>query len=64
MPETPDPLTDLARLVRRLRERQQAYFRSRHPTVLAECRDLERRVDAAVAAILSPPALSLFGGEP
>lgn len=34
------------RLVREMRAKQKEYFRTRGATALAECRDLERRVDA------------------
>lgn len=57
---------ELARLVKRCREHQRRYFRERTPQLLAECRDLERRVDRAVAEVLDPPAADLFtdvGGE-
>ena len=38
-------------LVRRMRARQRAYFRTRDVATLRECRDLERRVDQALTAL-------------
>ena len=52
---------DFRALVRRMRELQVKYFRTRDATAIRECRDLERRVDAA----LEPPdeeTVDLFAG--
>lgn len=47
-------------LIRRMRAQQKAYFRMRKPTVLAEARDLERRVDAVLAEMANGQQKLLF----
>lgn len=51
---------DLARLTLKVLDKQQEYFRGRNGTVLAECRDLERRLRDACKAVLNPPTADLF----
>jgi hypothetical protein len=46
---------DFVQLVKRMRELQAKYFKDRDPTTLRECKDLERRVDAAVKEITRGP---------
>lgn len=48
-------------LVKRMRDRQKEYFRTRDTTVLRESKDLERRVDAALE--VETPGLFDLGGE-
>ena len=48
---------ELADLVRQMRDAQKAYFRTRNTFDLAISKDIERRVDRAVAAVLAPPTL-------
>lgn len=48
---------ELAELVKRLRDVQRTFFRTRASEVLAACKGLEREVDAAVASVLSGPGL-------
>jgi hypothetical protein len=50
-------LGELAALVGRCRAKQKEYFRTRDATVLRECKDLERRVDAAVEEAERTPGL-------
>ena len=45
-------LDELARLVRQMRDAQRAYFRERSPQALSVSKELERRIDRAVANIL------------
>lgn len=52
---------EFAELVKRMREAQRTYFRTRAASVLEESKRLEREVDAVVSDILSGP--SLFDGE-
>jgi hypothetical protein len=47
-------LEDLAREVEMMRSLQRKYFKTRDTTTLRECKDRERRVDAAVEEILHP----------
>lgn len=54
---------DLAYLVKRMRDAQKNYFRTRAPEVLGESKKLEREVDAAVKGVLEPPAPTLFDDE-
>jgi hypothetical protein len=54
---------ELARLVKRMREAQARYFRTRDTAALAESKDLERRIDEAVRGVLSPEPPGLFGKE-
>ncbi|MBX3397510.1 MAG: hypothetical protein KF873_02105 [Gemmataceae bacterium] len=61
-----DKLIDLAREVRALRNKQKAFFRSGDRCLIPTCRDLEARVDKAVAEVLdAKPAkpASLFGDD-
>lgn len=53
--------TEFRSLVKRMRDKQKEYFRTRDTTVLRESKDLERRVDEA----LTPEFPKLFdeGGE-
>lgn len=50
---------DFVRMVRTMRNCQKAYFHTRSPQLLNECRDLERRVDAMLEAMCdhTPQAL-------
>jgi len=57
-------LTELARLVKTMRDVQDRYFRTRQPSLLHVARDMERRVDAAVKNVLHPPTPDLFEEEP
>lgn len=41
-------------LVKRMRQKQRDYFRSRDATVLSECKDLERRVDDELSRDRAP----------
>lgn len=50
-------------LVKRMRETQKDYFRSRSPDVLQQSKALEREVDDAVEAYYAPPGLFDAGGE-
>ena len=55
------PLLELAHLVKRMREKQKQFFRgARSAQVVAEAKDLERKVDQALSEILHPPRPSLF----
>jgi len=49
-------------MVKRMRALQRRYFQTRDSKLLNECRDEERRVDAAIAAILSEAEKGLFDG--
>jgi hypothetical protein len=54
-------LQDLARLAEAVRGLQKRYFADRgNRTLLAECKDLERRLDRAVDEVLNPPQAGLF----
>ena len=44
--------TELATLVKQMRESQKAYFRERSPQWLSTAKELERRVDKMLADIL------------
>lgn len=44
-------------LVRRMRARQKAYFKTRDATVLRESKDLEARTDQAIEEMTRPPGL-------
>lgn len=57
-------LAEFADLVARMRRSQTAYFRSRSPAVLAECRDFERRVDDALNVVTGRTTPSLFDPPP
>lgn len=48
---------DFVTLVRRMRAKQREYSRDRKPSVLNESRDLERRVDNALAEYEAGPDL-------
>lgn len=52
-------LVALKDLVKRMRDAQKDYFATRKVSVLNVCRDLERRVDAALGEVKeqTPPAL-------
>ena len=56
----PAEVDDFLTLVSRMRVTQRSYFRRRDPATLAESKDLERRVDAALDAICNPPRPDLF----
>ena len=50
-----------------MRTKQRAFFRTRDACLVPSCRELESRVDAAVAEVLDPPPAtqaSLFGPGP
>lgn len=49
----------LAELVKRTRDAQKTYFRTKGN--IAECKTLEAELDRAVKAILDPPPAGLFG---
>lgn len=49
-----------AELVRKLRRKQNLYFRSKSPIVLQDCRILENQVDRETDAILNPVQPTLF----
>lgn len=51
---------DFRDLVRRMRAKQRDYFREKDATVLRECKDLERRVDAALDGTAASARPSLF----
>lgn len=51
------PLDEFKDLIRRMREKQKTYFRTRDAAVLRECKDLERRVDDELDARFHTPAL-------
>ena len=55
----PENTAEFIELVRRMREAQREYFRSRSSEALTESKRLERQVDTALAAAKTP---SLFGG--
>jgi hypothetical protein len=59
---SPETFNEFADLVRRMRQKQKDYFRTRNPVTLGESKDLERRVDA----LLDPPPRTpgLFDGTP
>lgn len=50
-----EQLRDLAKLIQRMRAAQKAYFRTRGADALADSKAVEREVDDAIKAILSPP---------
>lgn len=52
---------ELAKLVVQMRKAQTRYFNTRDRTHLNESKDLERRVDAALAFVLHPQTPTLFG---
>lgn len=52
-----------AKLVRQMRAAQSRYFQQRNTAALNEARDLERRVDQAIAYIFNPPEKGLFDDE-
>ena len=54
--------TELALLVKRMRDAQRRYFKGRTSDLLCESKRLEAEVDGAVAATLSGP--SLFDDAP
>lgn len=57
-------LKEYAGLVRDMRALQNRYFREgRSSEVLRLCKEAERAVDRATAAILDPPAPTLFDPE-
>ncbi len=47
-----DELRELARLVRRMRQLQSQYFKTRDKGIIPACQRAERQVDEAVAAAL------------
>ncbi len=51
---------ELARLAKQVRDAQKRYFRTRTPSDLRESKDHERRLDAAITAVLDPPTPDLF----
>lgn len=53
-------ITELATLVRQMRDAQRTYFRERSPQALNASKELERRVDRAVADVLDKQP-KLFG---
>lgn len=53
-------ITELATLVRQMRDAQRTYFRERSPQALNTSKELERRVDRAVADVLDKQQ-KLFG---
>lgn len=53
-------VVELAELVAGMREWQRKYSCDKDPTALSTCKTLERKVDAACAGILNPPARTLF----
>jgi arsenate reductase-like glutaredoxin family protein len=55
-------LDELAALVRQMRQAQNEYFRERSPQYLNLSKELERRVDRAVADILDKQG-TLFGKD-
>jgi hypothetical protein len=55
---------DLARLVLKCRNALRRYFKDRSPQLLNEARDWERRLDAAVKEVLTPPETTLFNAGP
>lgn len=57
------PLVELALMVKRMRDCQKEYFRTRQGNLLAICRDWEKRIDKAVEEILNPPSPGLFDQE-
>ncbi len=50
-------LEDFVALVRRMRERQRAFFTTRNPAVLAEATALVKQVDAALKQMTEGPDL-------
>ena len=54
----------LAKLVALMRGAQKSFFESRNATVLKQSKDLERRVDKAVAWVLTHRQPELFAAEP
>ena len=54
---------ELARLVREMRRCQTAWFKFKQPEDLRYSKDLERRVDQAVAELLDPKQTTLFPPE-
>ena len=59
-PQLQAPSIEFVRLVAALRDAQRSYFKTRSSAVLGECRNLEKRVDAEILAILEP---SLFPSD-
>lgn len=57
-----EPMDDFATLVKQMRRAQKRYFRERSPQTLNESKDLERRVDRALEAMVATPGL--FPKEP
>jgi hypothetical protein len=53
-------IEQLAKLGHEMRERQKSYFRTKNSITLAECKELEKRFDAAVELILKPDSRDLF----
>ncbi|MFO0806049.1 MAG: hypothetical protein U0791_23335 [Gemmataceae bacterium] len=54
-------MDDFQKLVKQMRTKQREYFRTRTSEVLRECKDLERRVDEAVAkALVKEASRNLF----
>lgn len=53
--------TEFRRLVEQMRAKQKEYFRSRRTEVLAEAKELERRVDQEIADAAKGPLL--FGDD-
>lgn len=52
----------LAEMVRRMRTLQKLYFRKSPKATVGDCKEAEREVDAAVAAILNAESPDLFQG--
>lgn len=55
-------LEEFAELVRRMRAKQKEYFKKRTPTLLAESKDWERRVDEALDVLAGKGTPSMFDG--
>jgi hypothetical protein len=52
---------ELARLAEATRDLQKRYFADRYNrTLIAECKDMEKRLDRAVDEVLHPPQAGLF----
>lgn len=63
-------MDDFTTIVREMRQAQKAYFKSRLHSDLVKCKDLERRVDQALAEMEAKPEqggvekqIGLFPGE-
>lgn len=54
---------ELARQVLKVLDLQQRYFSAKTNTLLAECRDAERRLRQACEQIINPPQPGLFDAD-